>query len=40
MRRAVTEGGIENFTAAAPLELNDVEATMRDRHQPLPMLES
>jgi Xaa-Pro aminopeptidase len=26
---AVTDEGIENFTAAAPLELDDVEAAMR-----------
>jgi Xaa-Pro aminopeptidase len=26
---AVTEGGIENFTASAPLDLEDVEAEMR-----------
>jgi Xaa-Pro aminopeptidase len=26
---AVTDSGIENFTRAAPLELDDVEAAMR-----------
>ena len=31
----VTEDGIENFTSLAPLELDDVEAMMRDR-SPLP----
>jgi Xaa-Pro aminopeptidase len=27
---AITENGIENYTAAAPLELDDVEATIRE----------
>jgi Xaa-Pro aminopeptidase len=37
---AVTASGMENFTAAAPLELDAVEATIRDRHRPLPMMET
>jgi Xaa-Pro aminopeptidase len=37
---AVTDTGMENFTAAAPLELSDVEATIRNRHRPLPMMEA
>ena len=34
---AVTEDGIENFTRSAPLELDDVEKLMRDRHTPPPL---
>jgi Xaa-Pro aminopeptidase len=34
----VTESGIENFTAAAPLELDDVERLMRDEAADLPSL--
>lgn len=32
----VTEDGIENLTAAAPLELDDVEALMRTERTSLP----
>jgi len=35
---AVTDDGIENLTCAAPLELDDVEAMMRDKHAPPPLL--
>jgi Xaa-Pro aminopeptidase len=34
---AVTDDGIENFTRSAPLELDDVEALMRDRRAPPPV---
>lgn len=34
----VTEEGIENLTGAAPLEPDDVEAVLRDRRAPLPLL--
>jgi Xaa-Pro aminopeptidase len=34
----VTEDGIENLTASAPLELDDVEALMRDKRTSLPYL--
>lgn len=34
----ITEGGLENLTAAAPLELDEVESLMRDATTPLPYL--
>ncbi len=34
----VTEDGIENLTQDAPLELDDIEALMKDGHRPLPLL--
>ena len=34
---AVTEDGIETFTRSAPLELDDVEKLMRNRHTPPPL---
>ena len=34
---AVTAAGIENFTRSAPLELDDVERLMRERHAPPPV---
>ena len=37
---AVTADGIENLTAAAPLELDDVEALLRDHAADLPLLGS
>jgi len=33
----VTRDGIENFTGDAPLDLDDVEALMKDGHRPLPL---
>ena len=34
----VTDDGIDNLTSGAPLELDDVEALMRDETIPLPYL--
>jgi hypothetical protein len=36
----VTKDGIENLTSGAPLELEDVEALMRDERTQLPYLSS
>lgn len=35
----VTEDGIENLTSDAPLDLDDVEALMRDERTQLPHLQ-